>query len=132
MMVFGIIDDDNNTPPASRAGLPEAFEKNMERHSVKLSLLPLENQFSITQANSSEIAHALTSGMMQQYRVLFFWRNPHQATRSILLKMDFIGRPKIDFGISDVPPEFFYMPSGFQDWPELSEAGAYVGESQRT
>ncbi len=132
MMIFGVVYDDNSTPPASRAGLPEAFEKYMERHGVKLSLLPLENQFSITQANSSEIAHALASGMMQQHRVLFFRRNPHQATRSILLKMDFIARPQIDFRISDQPSEFFYMPSDFQDRPEQSEAGAYAGESQRT
>ena len=132
MMVFGIIDNDNNAPPASRAGLPEAFEKCMKRQGVKLSLLPLENQFPITQTNSSEIAHALTGGMMQQDRVLFFRRNPHQAPRSILLKMDFIGRPQIDFGISDEPSEFFYMHSAFQDRLGRSEAVVYADESQRS
>ena len=131
MMVFGIVYNDNNTPPASRTGLPEVFEKPMERHGVKLFLLSLENQFSITQTDSSEIAHALTSGMMQQYRVLLLRRDPHQTTRSILLKMNFIDRPQIDFRIGYEPSEFFYMPPEVQDRPGRSEGVVCADESQR-
>jgi hypothetical protein len=131
MMVSGIVCNDNDTSPTSRTGLPEAFEKHMERQSVKLLLLFLENQFPIAQTDSSEIAHALTSGMMQQYRVLFLRRDPYQTTRSILLEMNFINRPQIDFGIGCEPPEFFYMPPEAQGQPGQSEGVVCADESQR-
>jgi len=131
MMVSGIVYNDNDTPPASRTGLSEPFEKHMERHSVKPLFLPLENQFSIAQTDSPEIAHALTGGMMQQYRVLFLRRDPHQTTRSILLKMNFIDRPQIDSWIGCEPSEFFYMPPEVQDRPGQSEGVVCADESQR-
>jgi hypothetical protein len=131
MMVFGIVDNDHYPSTASRTGSPEVFEKRMERHGVKLFLLSFENQFSIAQADSSKIAHALTSGMVQQYRVLVLRRYPHQTTRSILLKMDFIGRPQIDSRIGCEPSEFFYMPPEVQDRPGRSEGAVCADESQR-
>ena len=131
MVVSGIVRNDHHTSSASRTGLSKVFEKPMERHSVKLFLLSLKNQFSVAQTDRSKIAHTLTSGMVQQYRVLLLRRNPHQTTRSILLKMDFIGRPQIDFRIGDEPSEFFYMPPEVQDRPGQSEGAVYADESQR-
>jgi hypothetical protein len=66
MMVFGIVYNDNDATTASRTSLSKMLEKRMERHGVKLFLLSLKNQFSVTQTDSSKIAHALTSGMVQQ------------------------------------------------------------------
>jgi len=131
MMVSGIVCNDNDTPPTSRTGLPEAFEKHMERQSVKLLLFSLANQLSITQTDSSEIAHALACRVMQQHWVFFLRRNPHQTTRSILLKMNFISRPQIDFGIGCKPSEFFYMPPEAQVRPGQSEDVVCADESQR-
>jgi hypothetical protein len=79
MMVFGIVCNDNDATTASRTYSPKMFEKRMERHGVKPFLLSLKSQFSVTQTDSSKIAHALTSGMVQQYRVLLLGRHPHQA-----------------------------------------------------
>lgn len=132
MMVFGIVDNHNNTPPTSRTGLSEAFEKHMECHGIKLSFLSLENQFPIPQTNSAEIAHTLTGGVMQQYGVLFLRRNPHQTPRSMLLKMDFIDRPQINVRISGKPTEFFYMPPEAQDWLGRSAGVVCADETQRT
>ena len=131
MVVSGIVDKDNYTASASRTALPEVFEKPMEGHGVKLSLLSLENEFSIAQTNSSKIAYALTRRMVQQYRVPLLRRYPHQTTRSILLKMDFIGRPQIDPRIGYEPPEFFYMPPEVQDRPGRSEGAVCADENQR-
>jgi hypothetical protein len=77
MVVSGIIDNDHSASSASRTGLPKMFKKRMESQGVKLLLFSLENQFSITQTDSAKIAHALAGGMVQQYRVLVLWRNPH-------------------------------------------------------
>ena len=131
MMIFSIVYNDNNTPPASRTDLSEVFEKPIKRHGVKLILFSLESQFPIAQTDSSEIAHALTSGMMQQYGVLLLRRDPHHTTGSILLKMDFIYRPQINFRIGYVPAEFFYMLPEVQDRPVQSEGVVCADESQR-
>jgi hypothetical protein len=130
MMVSGIVYNDDYASTASRTGLPKAFEKRMGRHGVKLFLLSLENQFSIVQTDSSKIPHALTSGVVQQHRVLVLRRDPHQTTRSILLKMDFIARPQINLRIGGEPPEFFYMPPELQDRPGRSEGAVCADENQ--
>jgi hypothetical protein len=130
MMVSGIVDNDDYASTASRTALPKVFEKRMARHGVKLSFLSLENQFSIAQTDSSKIAHALTSGMVQQDRVLILRRYPHQTTRSILLKMDFIGRPQIDFRIGCELSKFFYMPPEVQDQTGQSEGAVCADENQ--
>jgi len=131
MMVPGIVCNHNCAPPASRTGLPETFEKPMERHGVELLLLSLANQFPVAQTDSSEIAHTLARGMMQQYGVLFLWWNPHQTPRSMLLKMNFIRRPQIDCGIGCEPSEFFYMPPGVPARPGQSADVVCADESQR-
>jgi hypothetical protein len=102
----------------------------MECHGVENFLLSLEDQFSISQANGSKITHASTCGMVQQYRVLLLRRYPHQTTRSVLLKMDLIGRPQIDSWIDHERPEFFYMPPAMQDRPWRLEGAACADESQ--
>src|SRR3972149_7169913 len=110
----------------------KVFQEFMECHSVELFLLPLEDHFAIAQTNGSVIAHALASRVMQQDRVLFLRRHPHQATRSMLLKMDFIGRPQIDFSISYQSQEFFYMSPAVQDRPGQSGGAFCAGESRGT
>ena len=131
MVVSGIVGNDNDASSASRTDLSKVLEKRMERHSVKLFLLSVENQFPVAQTDSSKIAHTLPCGVVQQYRVLVLWRYPHQTTRSILLKMDFIGRPQINFRIDCEPSEFFYMPPELQDRRGRSEGAACADESRR-
>jgi len=131
MVVSGVVCNDNYAPSTSRTGLSKVFEKRMECHSVKLLLFSLKNQFPIAEPDSSKIAHAPTSGMVQQYRVPLLRRHPHQTTRSILLKMDFIGRPQINALIGCEPSELFYMPPEVQDRPGRSEGVVYADENQR-
>ena len=132
MVVSGIVGNDNDASSASGTVLSKLLEKRKERHSVKLFLLSVENQFSVAKTDSSKIAHTLPCGVVQQYRVLVLWRYPHQTTRSILLKMDFIGGPQIDFRIGCEPSEFFYMPPEVQDRHGRSKDAVCADESQRT
>src|SRR3989304_2930021 len=131
MMVSGVVRNDNHAAPASRAGLPQVFKERMERHGVEPFTLSMKNQFSIAQTNRSKVPHALTRGMMQQYRVRLLRGHPHQTTRSILLKMDFIGCPQIDFWVGHESPEFFYMPPEAQDQPGRSEGAGFCGDKQQ-
>jgi hypothetical protein len=131
MVVSGIVYNDGHTSTASRTDLPEMFKKRMKRHGVKLSFLSLENQFSITQPDSPEVSDTLARRMVQQYRIGILRGHPHPTTGSILLKMNFIGRPQIDFWIRLESSEFFYMPPEVQDRPGRSETAVSVDESQR-
>ena len=131
MVISGIVRNDHHVSPASRTALSKVFEKRMECHRVKLLLLSPKNQFPVTQTDRSKIANTPARGMVQQDRVPLLRWNPHQTTRSILLKMDFIRRPQIDSTIGGEPSEFFYMPPEAQDWPEQLEGVVYADETQR-
>ena len=116
---------------ASQTGLPKTFKERMERHGVELFPLSLENQLSIAQTNSPKVTDTLARRMVQQDRVHLLRGHPHPTTRSILLKMNFIGRPQIDFWIGGEASEFFYMPPEVQDRPGRSETAVCADESQR-
>lgn len=131
MVISGIVYNDGHTSTASRTDLPEMFKKRMERHGVELSLLSLENQLPITQSGCPEVSDTLAGRMVQQHRIDILRGHPHPTTRPILLKMNFIGRPQIDFWIGGELSEFFYMPPEVQDRPGRSETAVYVAETQR-
>jgi hypothetical protein len=131
MVISGIVYNDGHTSTASRTDLPEMFKKRMERHGVELSLLSLENQFPITQSDCPEVSNTLAGRMVPQHRIDILRGHPYPTTGPILLKMNFIGRPQIDFWIGGETSEFFYMPPEVQDRPGRSETAVYVDESQR-
>jgi hypothetical protein len=131
MVVPGIVNNQDHPPTAARTDLPEVLKKRMKRHRVEPFLFPLENQFPITQTNRPKITDTLPSWMVQQYRINILRRHPHPTARSILLKMDFIGRPQVDFWIGYPPSKFFYMPPEGQGWLGQSGIAASVAENQR-
>lgn len=130
MVVLGIVNNDNYATAASRTDPSEVFKERKECHGVELLFLSLKNKFPVTQPDSSKIAYALSCWMMQQHRVILLRGNPHPATRSILLKMDFIGRPEIDSWIVYELSKFFYMPPELQDRIEQSKDAVCAGENQ--
>ena len=131
MVVSGVVYNDRYPSTTSQADLPKMFKKGMERHGVELPLFSSESQFPITQSDSPEVSDTLTGRMVQQYGIDVLGGHPQPTPRSILLKMNFIGRPQIDSWIGDEPPEFFYMPPEVQDRPGRSETAAYVNGNQR-
>jgi hypothetical protein len=132
MVVFGIISYDDHAAAASRTDLPKVLEEHMECQSVELILLSLENELSVTQPDSTKVAYTLSCWMMQQHRVLLLRRYPHPAPRSVLLKMDFIGRPEIYPWICRELSEFFYIPPEPRDRLEQSKAAVCAAESLGT
>ncbi len=53
------------------------------------------DKFSIAQPNRPKVADALSGGMVEQDGVFDFWRHPHPATRTVLLKVDVIQCPEV-------------------------------------
>jgi hypothetical protein len=93
MMISGIIRDYQYSTSRFAAVQSKVLEEPQERLGIKTSFLSLEKEFTIAQAHRREVANATVGRMMQDYRIASFWRYPHTAARTMLLKTDFIHSP---------------------------------------
>src|SRR6202022_3049935 len=66
-----------------------------------------KQKFPVTQSYRAKISHAASRGRMQQDRVLGFRRNPHLASRTVLLEVHLVGSPEIYSRIHHQRLEFF-------------------------
>jgi len=99
VVVFRIVGNHYHVSNRARARGPKAFQELPAGHGVELARLASVEEFTVTQANRPEVAHALAGGMMKQDRVLGFAGNPHPAARAVLLKVHFVHSPEINRGI---------------------------------
>ena len=67
----------------------------------------MEEELAVAKPNSTKVAYAAASGMMQQNRIFGLRRNPHLAARPMLLKMHLVGRPQLHVRICHQGLEFF-------------------------
>ena len=93
MMISGIIRDYHYSAARFSAVQPEVSEEAQERLGIKTGFLSLEDEFTIAQAHRPKVADAAMGRMMQDYRVPSLWRHPHAATRTMLLKTNFVHGP---------------------------------------
>ncbi len=107
VVITGIVGDDHNPSPGSAAGGAELLEELKEAGPIEFAGFQTEHKAPIPQAHGSEIPYTLAGGGVQQDRVLDFWRDPHAAARAMLLKVHFVGRPKIDVRVLHQGLEFF-------------------------
>ena len=102
----------------------------METHGVEPLLFPMENQPPVAQTDGSEVADAPPGRMVQQDGIGFLGRDPHPATRSMLLKVDLIRGPQVHVGIGQEPSEFFYISPEVRGWPGQSGGAVYANGSR--
>ena len=93
MMISGIIRDYHYSAARFSAVQPEVSEEAQKRLSIKTGFLSLEDEFTIAQAHRPKVADAAMGRMMQDYRRPSLWRHPHAATRTMLLKTNFVQGP---------------------------------------
>jgi hypothetical protein len=93
MMISGIIRDYQYSTARFSAVQAKVLEEAQECLGFKTKFLSLEDKFTIAQAHRREAANASMSLMMQDCRLTSFWRYPHAAARTMLLKSDFIHGP---------------------------------------
>lgn len=89
---------------------------------IKATGLPHIHQLAVTQADGAEVTDALSCRVMQQHRILGLRRNPHSASRTVLLEVDLIHGPEINVFASCQPAKFFLPGPDPQDWHWRSEA----------
>ncbi len=98
-------------------------------HIEATGLTPVD-QLAVTQPHCAEVSDASPCRVMQQHRVRRFRRNPHAASRTVLLEMNFIHRPKVDVFVSCQPAEFFLPGPDPRGWHWQSPASVFAGETR--
>jgi hypothetical protein len=91
MVVFRIVDKNDNAAAGVTAGLAQVLKEAEEGVAVEHGLLPLEDKLAIPQPDGAKVSHALARGMVEEHGVLGFGRYPHTASGAMLLEVDFIG-----------------------------------------
>jgi hypothetical protein len=84
--------------------MPQEFPEGL---SIKSFGLATEYQSAVPEADRSEVPHAFSRRVMKYDWIFVFWWNPHAASRSLLLEMDFIERPEIHSLVFYESSEFF-------------------------
>jgi len=108
VMIPGIVDDHDRTPTAFAT---EAFQFAQEVPTglrVEHSLGSGHHEFPVPQTYCAEEADGFARGCVLADGVTHFRRNPHAASRTMLLKVHLIHGPEVDFGVSSQLAEFFY------------------------
>lgn len=130
VMISDVVDDERDGATAFGGDGPPLFQEGMEGHGVEALGFPPEYELAVAQADRPEVSHASTAWIVQQDGLAIFGRDPHPTARSILLKVDLIGRPQIHVSVGGQLQEFFYMPAVAADRREQSWAVACAAESQ--
>ena len=129
MMVFDVVEDRDNLPPSMTASSPYLFEKGEERFPVEAFLLPAVNEFAVPDTHRTKVAYTFAGGMMQKNRIRDLRRNPHPASRTMLLESDLVHSPQVNPIVMRKFMEFFYMLPAVTDQRGPSSDEVYETET---
>src|SRR6267378_1727196 len=107
VMILGVVDDSDHPPSALGADRAQLLQKAPKRHPVEHTIFFLKQPAAITQTHGSEVAHALSPGIMPKHCVVIFPGHPHAAARAMLTKMHFVQGPQVYGGVLRPLLEFF-------------------------
>src|SRR5580658_28676 len=106
MVIASVVDNHHHFPAWATAALQFAVKIPAGagiKHAVGLG----HEQLAIFETYSPEKTDAFSRWGMEANRIFHFGRNPHAATRAVLLEVNFIHRPQINVVSSRQCPEFF-------------------------
>ena len=125
MMIFDVIEDQDNMAPSMTTDLSHLLEKGEECLPVEAFFFPAVYELTVPDAHSAKVADSFAGGMMQKNRIGDFRRNPHPAGRTLLFKMDLVHSPHIESIIILQIMDFFYMLPAVPDRHVPSSDEAY-------
>ena len=99
VVVLGVVRNDHHASSASGAGRLQILKKLPARKGVELVGLAPKTQLAVAQTDGTKVSDTAPRRIMQQHAILTFWRDPHAAARTVLLKVHFVHGPKIDSGV---------------------------------
>jgi hypothetical protein len=96
VMKSGVIQNDDDLFAGSAANSPKLFDECRKRDGIERIEGLRGYKLSVSNSDRAEITNRFSVRKMNHFGVFFFGRNPHLATRSVLIKMRFIQGPDID------------------------------------
>lgn len=129
MMIFDIVEDQDNMAPSMTTDASHLLEKGEERFPIEAFFFPAVYELAIPDANSAKVADSFSGGVMQKNRIGNFRRNPHPAGRTMLFKTDLVYSPHIDSIVMRQIMDFFYMLPAVPDQHVPSSDEAYETET---
>jgi hypothetical protein len=93
MVVFGGVDDDEDTPACSGAGSSQVAQKRPTGLGIEVARGWKRAQLAVTHSDGSEIANALAGRRRDAHRIPDFRRNPHSTAATLA---DVLGDESID------------------------------------
>lgn len=127
VMVAPIIENQDHAGAPAML-IKKLFEECLEGVGVEFFGQP-RDQAALLDANRAEHARALSSGRVKHYRVGVLGRDPHPATRAVLLEMALVQKPEINAVRTGQLREFFYMFPWLEGRPERSAGAVCAGGS---
>ncbi|MDX9821756.1 MAG: hypothetical protein RBT20_07465 [Syntrophales bacterium] len=109
VVIFDVVQDHANLAAGMATDSSQLLDKGEKSFSVESFILPAVEELSVSDPNRAEIADSLSGGMMQDNRIGDLWRNPHPASRAMLLKTYLIYSPHVKSVVKNKTMEFFYM-----------------------
>jgi hypothetical protein len=109
MVIFDIVQDHDNMAIGVTTDSSQLLEKGKESFSIEAFILPTVEKLTVSDANSAKVADSLSGGMMQENRIGNLWRDPHPASRTMLLETDLVHSPYVKAIVMLKMMEFFYM-----------------------
>jgi hypothetical protein len=94
-MVLRIIADDHDASPFTSARRLQSCEEFPETLGVEATCLPAMEKSSIAEPHGAKVSHAPPCGVVVHNGVFGFWRHPHAATRTMLLKVHLVESPQV-------------------------------------
>ena len=110
MVVPSIVCDDHYLSTRSSAGQFEFTQKVPTGLGIEHAFWSRDYQLAVAQPNRAEVTDAFASGRMQTDRIGHLGSNPHPAPGTVLLEVNFIEGPEIDFRIGGESTKFFCVP----------------------
>lgn len=107
-MISSIVYDDNHLSGLG-AMTKKRYQEFLECHGVK-RIRHHCDQLSGSKIHSAKHCDALACWRMFGHGILLLWRNPHNTTGTVLLKMAFVQTPYLNVLVGSESTEFFYMP----------------------
>jgi hypothetical protein len=125
MMIFDIVEDQDNMAPSMTTDSSHLLEKGEERFPVETFFFPAIDELAIPDTNSAKVADSFAGGMMQKNGIGNFRRNPHPAGRTMLFKTDLVHSPHVESVVMRQIMDFFYMLPAVPDRHAPSSDEAY-------
>lgn len=115
MMVFGIVDNDDDATTGFGADPAESAQEAPTGLSIKMPLGLGAAEFPIPESDRSEVADAFSGRRVDEHWVTDLGRYPHPTATSVLLEMDLVHSPQINTWIARQFAEFFLQRPADED-----------------